>query len=554
MNGLEKFFKKYNILFLVVILALAIFFRLYQIKTVPPGLYPDEAMNGNNAVEALGDGSMGSFLQNAKVFYPENNGREGLFINIQALSVKFFGNEPWALRLVSAIFGILTVLGLYFLTKTLFEKESIALFASFFLATSFWHINFSRIGFRAIMAPCFLVWSLFLLFKLLDQVKNNFQSASWRTISNFQIIFSSLISGTVFGIGLHSYIAYRAAPLLLIPPFIIFLKNRNFKPIIFFIIGAALSASPLLFYFYNNPQDFFGRAAQVSIFSSESPLLELGKNTAKTLGMFFWRGDMNWRHNLAGAPELWWPVSILFLFGLLISAKKIFTRSTQKANYCLMITWFFVMLLPAVISSEGLPHALRAIIVIPVVMIFSALGLWWLIEKIVKLIENYIVKSPESAVQLNRIKKESSILLLAFFIVVSVNTFNQYFLRWAGNPYTADAFSDNYVKLGNYLRYVPQNVKKYIIINADGVYVRNFPMPSQTVMFISDTFSPAKQNGKNIFYITPDNLDKITEIANNESNVQIYTLEHDSLLRKKLSDAIPSLFMYQNEGILIQQK
>ena len=55
--------------------------------------------------------------------------------------IYIFGNEPWALRGVSAIFGILTVLGVYLLTKELFpENRKIALLAAFLIATSFWHI------------------------------------------------------------------------------------------------------------------------------------------------------------------------------------------------------------------------------------------------------------------------------------------------------------------------------------------------------------------------------------------------------------------------------
>src|SRR3989338_2659916 len=145
-------------LWLVIILLIAVFFRFYDLKNVPPGLWADEAINGNNAVEA-----------NWKVFYPENNGREGLFINIQSLFVAAFGNEPWVLRFPSVIFGILTVLGVYLLTKEIFQDlpkkeigfrlsnpEKLALFSAFLMATSFWHINFSRIGFRTIMAPLLL--------------------------------------------------------------------------------------------------------------------------------------------------------------------------------------------------------------------------------------------------------------------------------------------------------------------------------------------------------------------------------------------------------------
>ncbi len=519
--AMEEFCKKYSILFLFIILALAVFFRTYQLTTVPPGLYPDEAMNGNNALESI-------HTNQYKIFYPENNGREGLFMSIQAQSIKIFGNEPWALRLVSAIFGILTVLGLYLLTKELFQtclpagkEESVALLASFFLAVSFWHINFSRIGFRAIMAPLFLVWSLYFLFVAIRREK----SAP-----------IGLLAGLIFGLGLHSYISFRTAPLILIPPLLLLIKKRKFLIICFFIIGAFATALPLLNYFYHNPQDFLGRTSQISVFSSESPVLELGKNILLTIGMFFVRGDSNWRHNYAGAPELWWPIAILFLIGLIIGIRKLKIRNS------LLFLWLIFGLAPVVISNEGLPHALRAIIVVPVAMIFAALGLVWLIEKISPKIEN------------GRIKKELMILFFAFLIVVSINSYKQYFLDWAGNPNVQGAFNENYTELGHYLKYSPREIKKYVVINANGVDVRGIPMPSQTVMFLTDTFRPEQQKEKNIFYILPKNLDEFIKTANNEKNLQIFMLEIDPFLRQKFSADIPGLFTYQDGGILIQQK
>ena len=114
------------------IIVLAGFLRLWHLSEIPPGLYPDEAINANDAL-----------LSPGKIFYPENNGREGLFINLIALSFSVFGISIWSLKFVSAAIGILTIFGLYLLTKELFTKN-IALFSSLFLATSFWHINFSR--------------------------------------------------------------------------------------------------------------------------------------------------------------------------------------------------------------------------------------------------------------------------------------------------------------------------------------------------------------------------------------------------------------------------
>src|SRR5579863_1289083 len=140
---------------LSVILLIAASLRFYGLKTTPPGLYLDEAADGANAVQAWESGDF-------KVFYPEDNGREGLYINGASVFIHFLGPSAWALRLPAAVFGLLTVLGIYALTAELISPLA-GLCAAFFLASSYWHVNFSRIAFRAIAAPCFLVWALYIL-------------------------------------------------------------------------------------------------------------------------------------------------------------------------------------------------------------------------------------------------------------------------------------------------------------------------------------------------------------------------------------------------------
>ncbi|MFH1246711.1 MAG: glycosyltransferase family 39 protein, partial [Candidatus Liptonbacteria bacterium] len=195
--------KKTALLLLGSVLIVATFLRLYHFKNLPPGLYPDEAVNATNAVHALTTGDY-------RVFYPENNGREGLFMNMQALSLKFFGvYEPWSLRFPSAIIGILTVLGIFLLGRELFNTQ-VGLFASLFAATSFWHITFSRIGFRAITAPFFLVFAIAFLLMAIRWAKEP-------RLRNFMPYLFAVLGGLSFGLGFYSYISYRTAPLLLIP-------------------------------------------------------------------------------------------------------------------------------------------------------------------------------------------------------------------------------------------------------------------------------------------------------------------------------------------------
>ncbi|TSD02075.1 MAG: hypothetical protein Athens071424_199 [Parcubacteria group bacterium Athens0714_24] len=532
---MEEAIKKYNLIFIVLIMAVAIFLRFYDLKTAPPGLYSDEAMNGANTLEVIE--APGGLWKNIKAFFPDNNGREGLFIDIQAIAVKYLGNEAWVLRLVSAIFGSLTVWGLYLLTKELFNKESVALLASLFLATSFWHINFSRIGFRAIMAPFFLCWGLWLVFVL-------------RRKPNWLL---GLFSGFVFSLGFNSYISYRMAPLLLIFPLWPLLKNKKILALVFFVIGVCLAVYPLANYYFAHPQDFLGRTSQISIFSAASPILELAKNIIITIGMFLVVGDFNWRHNIAGNPELWWPMAILFLIGIIISVKKIRKKEEPVASYWLLVTWLVIMLLPVVISDEGLPHALRSIVVAPVAMIFAALGSVWLIEKISAWLKTQKEKYPEKIRQLSRIKFELNVLLFAFLIVFCINTYKQYFWDWAARPEVASSFNKDMADLGNYLNRAPIGIKKYVIANSDGDS-QILPMQTLPIMFLSDTYLKQKQDEKDIYYILPKDIDNFIKEANSERSIQIFMMKNDPQLRKKLSEAIPGLFTYTDQNVLIQQR
>ena len=99
--------------FMVILIFLAgAFFRLWKLDSLPPGIQYDEAYNGIDAIRANETGEY-------KVFYSENTGREGLHINATAISLKLFGISNFSLRLANAVWGILTIIGFYFL---IFEK------------------------------------------------------------------------------------------------------------------------------------------------------------------------------------------------------------------------------------------------------------------------------------------------------------------------------------------------------------------------------------------------------------------------------------------------
>ncbi len=242
---------------LAAILLLAAFLRLFEITTVPPPLHFDEAMNGNDAMENIEPGRI-------LPFYPQNGGREGLYINIETALIYFFGPQAWMLRLPAAIFGILTVWGIYLLAAELFNTP-VGLLAAFFTAASFWHVLFSRLGLRAIGAPLFAVWTLYFLLVAID-----------RALSSRPYLAQAIAGGFLGGLGFYTYIAYRVTPGLIALAMVygFFEAHRAkrtralFQMAGVFAAAAAIMVAPLAIYFLQHPDMLPHRSAEISIFNS----------------------------------------------------------------------------------------------------------------------------------------------------------------------------------------------------------------------------------------------------------------------------------------------
>ena len=388
--------------------------------------------------------------------------------------------------------------------------------------------------------------------KIVGVGAQNFRGAKILGISNFQglrLELFAVIGGLLFGFGFHTYIAFRVAPLLLIIPFYLMWKRKQKKLIIIFCLFAFIAALPIGIYFLQNPQDFFGRSSQVSVFSAKSPLLAVGWNTIKTIGMFFVWGDSNWRHNLRGSPELWWPVAILFLMGIWRAVKRAAARMKIEAIFLLL--WFVVMLIPAVISNESVPHSLRSICAAPVAMIFAALGLEWIIFKAADWLHKKIGQYPEKLRQLLRVKKELVILLFVFLIAVAGQNFNQYFFRWANNPVVADAFDESYTLFGKYLNTLPKNIPKYVIINTTATGINDNPYEPPAIMFLTDTYVHANRTKYNLFYVNPKDIAAFAEKADRQENFYITMLEFNPDINIFLRNKISGLKIDASSGIIV---
>jgi hypothetical protein len=120
-----------------------------------------------------------------------------------------------------------------------------------------------------------------------------------------------------------------------------------------------------------------GRSARfqhLSIFSSPGGLAEavplFVKNYFAHLSpsFLFLQGDSQLRHSLMGFGELHIFAAPLLLYGLYIIGRR------RTKFDLLLLGWFLVFPIPASLTREGIPHALRTIVALPMPEIICAIG------------------------------------------------------------------------------------------------------------------------------------------------------------------------------------
>jgi 4-amino-4-deoxy-L-arabinose transferase-like glycosyltransferase len=338
---------------LVLLVATAL--RLVAAGEIPPGLYHDEAYNGLDALKVL-DGDL-------PLYFAANNGREPMFVYLVALSVGLLGRSPFAVRLAAFAPGLLTVAATYALARALFSRR-VGLLSAAVLSVTLWHVHLSRVGFRSVLLPLFITLALW-------------QGAlGWRSGRRRHW----LAAGALYGLTFYTYIAARFTLVALILFGLYHLtrpsKTNPQSPISWASLAFLLALAPLTIFTLLHPDLVLTRTGQVSIWNPDIHGGDfwgtLAKHTTRTLGMFFWRGDRIWRHNVPWRPVFDPLLGAFFVIGL-VRALRGLRRDPRLA---LLVIWTATMTLPTLLAEDA-PHFLRGVGVLPLVVLFPALGMDW---------------------------------------------------------------------------------------------------------------------------------------------------------------------------------
>ncbi len=354
---------------MILCLLVASWLRFIRLEDMPPGVHYDEAANGILA------GDIG-LRGERPIFIFSYTGKETLFFYLAGGMMAGVGESLFALRLTAAFISLLTIAGSYTLGRIIFNDRRVGLLAAILMGVSFWHLLFSRLGFRAISQPLTQTITMCALYLGMRDSNNGSlgRQRVWLTIA-----------GIFLGATAYTYLAARIFPILFglsLVPLITAAANRKkrWEQVGFVIFVAALVLAPLAFTFWRQPDAFWTRIRQVAPADAG---INVGKQYLQSLGMLLWRGDPYIRFNLPMRPLFGWLGGLCLVGGwLALSLKKWGSDWRNAARWLLLLAPFIMILPTALATSEIARSNLRAIGLMPFIFYLPAFGAVAFIDQI----------------------------------------------------------------------------------------------------------------------------------------------------------------------------
>lgn len=391
-------------IFLTLIVLVAFVLRVYQNTSHPLGFFCDEAGLTYEAysIATTGKDSLGNtFPFYINIFSP----RGPVAVYDQIPFIWIFGMSEFTSRFISALYGTITIVLVFFLTYILSKNKTTAMFAALLTATSPWHIQFSRFGTENIRLPFY--FGLFLLFVLLGihaQYKHVIANSALRdeAISYKNNRSKLYVFLSIFFLFLAFY-SYTAADVFLLPflvGFVLIFRTYFFKYKRFSLILAALLIliiSPFMYQMISSPQQ--SRFAEVSVFKGKTNQEAITAMVTTYLQSYspeflFFKGDAGMpghfinRFSVKGFGELYLVALPFFLLGLWYVI-----RNSKKKTNQLLLLWLLLYPLGSVVAGAdgGGPFATRSIIGALVFQIITASGITYFLSQIKEKVVKYAV-------------------------------------------------------------------------------------------------------------------------------------------------------------------
>ncbi len=334
--GIHINFRWWDVLLLLVF-ALAVFFRLYQLNSVPAEMISDHAEKLLDVNDVLNG--------QHSIFFYRNTGREAFQFYLTALVSKVFGTgiSFLSLKLGTALMGLVTLIYTYQLGKE-YANKWVGLLAVLLMGMAYWPNVTARIGLRFALYPLFAAPLLFYLLRGLRRMDRN----------------DFILAGIALGLGLHGYSPARIVPILVGVVVLIFIlhvrgsDNRRAALQGFLLVAlfSMIVFLPLARFWSENP-DMFGLRAFSRLGTIERDLPGSGwmiffSNFWKAAIMPFWENGNVWAHSVPYRPALDVVSAALYLAGVILLLQRYLSRRNWQD--LAMLVSVPMLMLPSILS------------------------------------------------------------------------------------------------------------------------------------------------------------------------------------------------------------
>lgn len=245
--------QKITILLFLTVVLLGLFLRIYHLHDTPHGYHQDEVANAYVGRYILLNGR-DPYGNRFPLLYFDKHGDFPPVIpmHITGAGTFFFGNTPFATRFPVALIGALAFIPMFFISRAIFRKNSIALFSILLLAVAPWHLAFSRVAAESIIALTIYLFGVWIALYSVRTSRYIVMTAA------FLVLLSTY----------HLYPAFRLIVPLTFVAFVISLFTKNKRNRMFYLCAMFTIASFALTAYIASTPWGKGRYAQTSILSN----------------------------------------------------------------------------------------------------------------------------------------------------------------------------------------------------------------------------------------------------------------------------------------------
>jgi hypothetical protein len=358
--------------------------RFYKLNDVPYGFHVDE-LSDAVTIGCLGTEGVDAFNRPYPLFGELGYGspKPPVYMYPAVLWGKIFDYSVPSLRMFSAAFFTLGLIGLFFLSRFFFgSRFALWTVLTASISPSVWVI--SRVAFESLFAVTFLLWGTFFLLR-------------------FRNIAAGGAAGVLLSCAMYAYPPFRLfVPLFLLTLWLYAHQTQR----IAFKVWAALAGAitvvsiPLIRNILDGGVQ--SRFNQISI-AAPDYLRSLGKtNSIKDLSEIFLNnfgqhlsvqflfvsGDPSHVHSTQYFGFLGWLdilglAFLLFLAVMVLMKRSVFTRVGKKdgAFVAFAVANIFLGIVPSAMTNSELPNALRIIGAWPFVCLLTGYAIWRMSER-----------------------------------------------------------------------------------------------------------------------------------------------------------------------------